>query len=83
MFVTIANLGIDIKDYGDLSYEAKDVSVSNMTHLGHFAGCTKCLSEKVQQILNDGRQVLTLGGDHSLGVGSIDAHVKVFFIHLM
>ncbi|XP_046431167.1 arginase, hepatic isoform X1 [Neodiprion virginianus] len=70
-------LGIDIKDYGDLSYEVEDVAVKNMTHLGHFAGCTKCLSEKVEQILNDGRQVLTLGGDHSLGVGSIDAHVKV------
>ncbi|XP_046749030.1 arginase-2, mitochondrial isoform X2 [Diprion similis] len=73
----LETLGIDIKDYGDLSYEVEDVAVNNMTHLGHFAGCTKCLSEKVEEILNDGRQVLTLGGDHSLGVGSIDAHVKV------
>ncbi|XP_048515371.1 arginase, hepatic [Athalia rosae] len=73
----LESLGIDIKDYGDLTYEAENVTVSNMTKMGHFAGCTKCLSEKVQEILHDGRQVLTLGGDHSLGVGSIDAHVKV------
>lgn len=50
-----------------------------MTHLGDVAACTKLLSEQVQQILQDSRCVLTLGGDHSLGIGTIDGHVKVCF----
>ena len=48
-----------------------------MSHLNEVAACTYNLSKKVQQVLADHRQVLTLGGDHSLGVGSIDGHVKV------
>ncbi|XP_017883878.1 arginase-2, mitochondrial isoform X2 [Ceratina calcarata] len=70
-------LGLDVKDYGDISYEVKHVDgVNNMSYLGDFAGCTSCLSEQVQKVLKEGRRVLTIGGDHSLGVGSIDGHVK-------
>lgn len=50
-----------------------------MTHLGDVAACTRLLSEQVQQILKDGRCVVTLGGDHSVGIGTIDGHVKVCF----
>jgi len=35
------------------------------------------LSEQIRQVLRDGRQVLTIGGDHSLSIGTIDGHVKV------
>ncbi|XP_031835936.1 arginase [Nomia melanderi] len=75
----LESLGLDVKDYGNVSYETKDVrdGVSNMSHLGDVAGCTNCLSEQVQKILNDGRRVLTIGGDHSVGIGTIDGHVKV------
>lgn len=48
-----------------------------MSHLGDVAACTNRLSESVQKVLKDGRRVLTLGGDHSLGIGTIDGHVKV------
>jgi arginase len=48
-----------------------------MSHLGHVAGCTQRLSEMLQRVLQDGRNVLTIGGDHSIGIGSIDGHVKV------
>lgn len=48
-----------------------------MSHLGDIAGCTSCLSEQVQQVLKEDRRVLTIGGDHSLGIGTIDGHVKV------
>lgn len=47
-----------------------------MTHLGDVAACTKLLSEQVQKILKDDRCVLTLGGDHSVSVGTIDGHVQ-------
>lgn len=70
--------GLDVKDYGDISYKAKNVDgVNNMSHLGDVAGCTSYLSEKVQEILKDDRRVLTIGGDHSVGIGTIDGHVKV------
>jgi len=30
----------------------------------------------VKQVLNEGRLCLSLGGDHSMGVGTIDGHVQ-------
>ncbi|XP_058792605.1 arginase, hepatic isoform X2 [Phymastichus coffea] len=69
-------LGLDVKDYGNVKYDVSDVNVDNMSHLGHVAGCTQKLSEEVQRILRDGRNALTIGGDHSIGIGSIDGHVK-------
>lgn len=70
-------LGLDVLDYGDIKNESKGkCNINNMSHLGDVAACTSRLSEKVQQVLKDGRCVLTLGGDHSLGIGTIDGHVK-------
>ena len=69
--------GIDVRDYGNVEYEPKDIAVDNMSHFDHVAGCTKKLSEMFQTVLQDGRNVLTIGGDHSIGIGSIDGHVKV------
>lgn len=70
-------LGLDVKDYGDIIYKmAGTCNVNNMTHLGDVAACTKLLSEQVQKILKDDRCVLTLGGDHSVSIGTIDGHVQ-------
>lgn len=48
-----------------------------MSYLGHVASCTSRLSEQIRQVLQDDRQALTIGGDHSLSIGTIDGHVKV------
>ena len=78
LIAELESLDLDVKDYGDVMYKVQNVpGVNNMSHLGDVAGCTSILSEEVQRILNDGRRVLTLGGDHSLGIGTIDGHVKV------
>lgn len=70
---------MDVQDYGDVLYDANNISdVNNMSHLGYVASCTSRLSKQVRQVLQDGRQVLTIGGDHSLSIGTIDGHVKVF-----
>lgn len=70
---------LDVQDYGDVLYDANNISdVNNMSHLGYIASCTSRLSEQVRQVLRDGRQALTIGGDHSLSIGTIDGHVKVF-----
>lgn len=71
-------LDLNIHDYGDVSYESENIQgVDNMSQLGHVAACTHRLSQQVQKVFSDGRRVLTLGGDHSLGIGTIDGHVKV------
>lgn len=70
---------MDVQDYGDVLYDTNNNTggINNMSHLGHIASCTSRLSEQVRQVLRDGRQVLTIGGDHSLSIGTIDGHVKV------
>lgn len=47
-----------------------------MPHLSHVAACTRNLSNQVQKVMKEGRSVVTLGGDHSVGVGTIDGHVQ-------
>ncbi|XP_077286666.1 arginase [Arctopsyche grandis] len=67
--------GIDIKDYGDV--EAQQVPqghVENMLELAHVSACTKELSKMVTTVLNDGRMCVTIGGDHSIGIGTVDGH---------
>ncbi len=64
----------NIKDYGDIDYKieadsAWNRSVDNMNKLEHVSFCCKALSEKVQQILKDGRTCISLGGDHSIAIG--------------
>jgi len=78
-------LDLDVKDYGDIVYKVEHThentksvnKINNMTSLSHVASCTNRLSQQVQQILQERRQALTIGGDHSLSIGTIDAHVKV------
>ncbi|XP_058820906.1 arginase, hepatic-like [Topomyia yanbarensis] len=70
---------LNIRDYGDIHYEALNLSgrqTVNMRMLEHVASCTKHLSEKVVQVLNDDRLCVTLGGDHAIAIGSIDGHLK-------
>ncbi|KAJ0181131.1 hypothetical protein K1T71_003216 [Dendrolimus kikuchii] len=71
--------GLDIKDYGDIdvgSFE-EPVNVDNMAHLPLVSDCNRKLSERVAKILKDGRVAVTIGGDHSIGVGTVDGHYSV------
>ncbi|KRT78577.1 hypothetical protein AMK59_8403 [Oryctes borbonicus] len=69
---------LDIKDYGEFSYKnnCKDAQVSNMKHYDDVISCSKELSDKVEEIVRDDRICLTLGGDHSIGIGTIHGHIK-------
>nr|CAD7408817.1 unnamed protein product [Timema poppensis] len=71
--------GIDVKDWGDVNC----LGVSSLPHdtfkihsLEAVAAWTKEVSITVQNILNEGRVSVTLGGDHSISIGTIDAHMK-------
>lgn len=71
---------LNIKDYGNVSYEIpKDLQqeqVPNMKSYSHFAACNYEVSKAVEKIIKEGRVCVTLGGDHSLGVGTVDGHIK-------
>ncbi|XP_055639653.1 arginase, hepatic [Toxorhynchites rutilus septentrionalis] len=70
---------LDIRDYGDIHYEALDLrgrTAVNMKKLEHVASCTQVLSDRVAQVLREDRLCLTLGGDHAIAIGSIDGHLK-------
>lgn len=71
--------GLDVKDYGDVEFQAADVSpgVENILHLPQVSACNKALSSKVSEILKDDRIAISIGGDHSIGVGTVDGHYKV------
>lgn len=67
-----------MRDYGDVTYDEENIrDVSNMSHLSHVASCTSRLSDHVRQVIQDDRQVVTIGGDHSVVIGTIDGHIKV------
>lgn len=36
----------------------------------------RSLSDRVCQVLQDGRLCMTLGGDHSIGIGTLDGHLR-------
>lgn len=71
-------IGVEVVDYGNISYEPKkDLKpVENMTHLEHIAACQELVSQKVQEIISRGEVAMTLGGDHSVSVGSVDGHQR-------
>ncbi|CRK96985.1 CLUMA_CG010303, isoform A [Clunio marinus] len=68
------SVNIDVKDYGDVHYELTKSSgrrINNLRNLEHVAACNKALAEKIEEITNDNRMPIALGGDHSIAVGSI------------
>ncbi len=43
-----------------------------------MAGCNLALSQKVEQIIKDQRMPITLGGCHSIAIGSISGVAKSY-----
>ncbi|CAK1548289.1 unnamed protein product [Leptosia nina] len=71
--------GLDVKDYGDIDIPSchEAATVDNMAYLPLVSACNRSLSNKMTQVLNDGRLAVTIGGDHSIGVGTVDGHYSV------
>lgn len=65
------NQNVDIKDYGDVpEVDAEIVAVpKNMHNYQTVMGTMRNLSKRVTEVLNEGRMCLTLGGDHTVGMG--------------
>lgn len=70
MCLFVVDEKMNVKDYGDITYDPSDIEktqVPNMPNYGHISRCNHELSKGVQKIINEGRICLTLGGDHSIG----------------
>lgn len=65
-------------DYGDIELGApSDASgPANMHNYHEVISTMRNLSDKVYKVLSDERLCVTLGGDHSLGIGTLDGHLR-------
>ncbi|XP_054262817.1 arginase-1-like isoform X1 [Macrosteles quadrilineatus] len=80
-------LGHNVRDYGDITYKfshdqvqntSNSSHVKNMKDLEDVAACNREVSKKVQEILAEDSQVLVLGGDHSVCIGSADGFIQKY-----
>ncbi|XP_056635810.1 arginase, hepatic [Diorhabda sublineata] len=67
-----------IHDYGNIAYKVleRHKSIPNMKEYNEMVSCNEEVSRKVEELLRDDHICLTLGGDHSIAVGTVDGHVK-------
>ena len=71
----IAQFGVNVKDCGNLSGPANpwEVAVNGFRHLPQVVQWNQLLHDATYAELQAGRLPITLGGDHSLAIGSISA----------
>ncbi|XP_044867933.1 arginase-1 isoform X3 [Mauremys mutica] len=70
--------GCDVKDYGDLHFDdiPHDHPYKNAKNPRTVGCANKKLASAVEEVKEDGRTCVVVGGDHSLGIGSISGHAK-------
>uniref|UniRef100_T1IIL6 Arginase n=1 Tax=Strigamia maritima TaxID=126957 RepID=T1IIL6_STRMM len=68
-----------VTDYGNIQahYPEKDLIVKKIRNPHAIGDTCKQVSLKVQDILQNGDPVFTLGGDHSVAIGTIHGHAQV------
>ncbi|KAG8009244.1 Arginase-1 [Nibea albiflora] len=68
--------GCEVKDYGNLTFEEfpDDEPVGRVKNARAVGSANQRLSEAVKAVKKDGHTTAMLGGDHSLGIGSIHGH---------
>ncbi|XP_051867290.1 arginase, hepatic-like [Pristis pectinata] len=68
--------GCDVKDYGDLKFEdePEDQPFGTVKMPRTVGRANEKLSQAVNKVKASGQICLTLGGDHSLAIGSISGH---------
>jgi arginase len=77
----IAQLGYEVRDLGDLRIVRPDVlaeTVERPKYLREISTACEDLATEVRDVLSAGELPITLGGDHSIAIGSI-AGVSSFF----
>ncbi|XP_008698757.1 arginase-2, mitochondrial isoform X2 [Ursus maritimus] len=75
----LSNLGCRLKDFGDLSFTPvpKDDLYKNLIVNPRSVGlANQELAEVVSRAVSSGYSCVTLGGDHSLAIGTISGHAR-------
>ena len=75
----IAKLGYEVEDLGDLPLERPRASSSGsdkIKYLSEIQLASERLASEVEQIADAGRFPITIGGDHSIAIGSLSGVVK-------
>lgn len=75
----LSNLGCRLKDFGDLSFTpvSKDAPFNNLVANPRSVGlANQELAEVVSRAVSDGYSCVTVGGDHSLAIGTIIGHAR-------
>ncbi|GCB60290.1 arginase-2, mitochondrial [Scyliorhinus torazame] len=75
----LSGLGCKVYDYGDLSFTTvpNDTPYNNIVHHPRTVGlANQSLTEAVSRAVGDGHLSIMLGGDHSLGIGSVHGHAQ-------
>ena len=68
----IAELGYEVRDLGDIQVdEASPVIDEKLHHLPEIKAACQRIFDQVEGALNDGDLPVTLGGDHSIAIGSL------------
>ncbi|XP_038621364.1 arginase-2, mitochondrial [Tachyglossus aculeatus] len=79
LLARLANLGYRVHDFGDLSFtsvpddELYNNRILNPRSVGR---ANQELADVVNRAVSDGHSCITVGGDHSLAIGSISGHAR-------
>ncbi|KAG9493513.1 hypothetical protein GDO78_001422, partial [Eleutherodactylus coqui] len=75
----LKELEYDVKDFGDLHFPElpNDEPFQNVKNPRAVGQAAENVANAVAEVKKTGRVCLTLGGDHSLAVGTIAGHAKV------
>ena len=77
----INKLGYEVNDRGDLAIErpkSAPASGEKLKYLAEIHLACERLAEQVEQIVDDGELPITIGGDHSIAIGSLSGVAKAF-----
>ena len=77
----IARLGYEVEDLGDLLFERPRAIPSDsdkVKYLAEIERASERLASEVERITDAGRLPITIGGDHSIAIGSLAGVVKSF-----
>lgn len=75
----LKGLGFDVVDHGDIPFNfvESDVQFGNAKNPKTVGAATKMIADKVGEVVRSGRTCLSLGGDHSMAIGTIFGHYQV------
>lgn len=75
----LETMGYDVEDFGDVQFEQMKVDPphNNVKYPRTVGAASKKIADKVSNIISQDKVALTLGGDHSMTIGTLFGHAQV------